>query len=199
MKIPYSLACLLASIAEEQAAAIEVPMTIAVVDEEGGLLFFGRMDGALPVSSELAVSKAFTAAVSRMSTHELGKLAQPGEPLYGIQQTHQGRIVLFGGGLPLRLQGRVSGAVGVSGGTVEQDIQVARAAVEAFEEMEKWAGYMSGAAPFHPSLDIPSLHGLEKLLSLELQKMGCSFPGGNVSVLTGAVLLAVSSASRSSI
>ena len=76
-------------------------MAIAVVDSEGGLQLFKRMDGALPVSTELAVSKAYTAAVLRMPTHQVGELAQPGEALYGIQHTHNGRIILFGGGYPL--------------------------------------------------------------------------------------------------
>ena len=67
MKISYSLAHILGRIAETRAAAIGVPMAIAMVDAEGGLLFFVRMDGALPVSTELAVSKAFTSAVLRMS------------------------------------------------------------------------------------------------------------------------------------
>lgn len=191
MKIPYSLACLLASIAEEQAAALEVPMAIALVDEEGGLLFFGRMDGTLPVSTELAVSKAYTAAILRMSTHEVGKLAQPGEALYGIQQTHQGRIVLFGGGLPIRLQGRVSGAIGVSGGTVEQDIQVAQAAVNALEEMQKWIGYIGEPAQLRPTTGRPSLRRLKELMRNELERIGCSLAEEDITVLSGAVFLAV--------
>lgn len=131
MRISSRLARVLGRIAERQAAALGVPMAVALVDSEGGLLFFSRMDGALPASTELAMSKAYTSAILRMSTGELGRLAGPGETLYGIQHTHNGRIVLFGGGLPLRLGGRVAGAVGISGGSVEQDIQVAESVADA--------------------------------------------------------------------
>src|SRR5215471_3049676 len=112
MRLPYVVAEILAAIAEREAACIGVPMAIAVVDAEGGLQFFKRMDGTLPVSTELAVSKAYTAAVLRMPTHKVGELAQPGAALYGIQHTHSGRIVLFGGGYPLFLDGEVVGAIG---------------------------------------------------------------------------------------
>ena len=130
MKLPYVVAEILVHAAEAEAGNLGVPMAVAIVDSEGGLQMFTRMDGALPVSTELAVSKAYTAASLRMPTDEVGKLAQPGQALYGIQHTHQGRIVLFGGGLPLCLDGEVVGAIGVSGGTVEQDVQVALPAVK---------------------------------------------------------------------
>ena len=100
-------------------------MAIAVVDAEGGLQLFKRMDGTLPVSTELAVSKAYTAAVLRMPTHQVGELAQPGAALYGIQHTHNGKIILFGGGYPLCMHGKSWRRSGVSGGTVEQDMLVA--------------------------------------------------------------------------
>lgn len=189
MRIPYYLASLLASIAQNRAAAIGVPMAVAVTDEEGGLLFFGRMDGTLPVSTELAVSKAFTASVLRMATHELGELAQPGQMLYGIQQTHQGRIVLFGGGLPLWIHGQTAGAIGVSGGTVEQDIQVAEAAIEGFEEMQRWVNCIRGSVPSGAILEIASLQRLERLLRLELERLGRPLEDENIDVLLGAVLL----------
>jgi len=189
MRIPYPVARALASIAEEHAAAINVPMAIAVADAEGGLIFFGRMDGALPASTEIAVSKAFTAAALRMPTHEVGKLAQPGELLYGIEQTHQGRIVLFGGGFPLKPKGKVAGAVGISGGTVEQDIQVAQSVVEALEEMDIWSRSIGSDFGIESSFEIPPFQFLRRQLSIEFEKVGYSAPGRTIQILTGAILL----------
>ena len=78
MRLPHVVAEILAGAAEAEASNMAVPMAIAVVDAEGGLQLFKRMDGTLPVSTELAVSKAYTAAVLRMPTHQVGELAQPG-------------------------------------------------------------------------------------------------------------------------
>ena len=189
MKISYPLARILGSIAETEALALGVPMVIAVSDAEGGLLFFGRMDGALPVSTEIAVGKAYTAAAIRMATHEVGKLAQPGEVLYGIEHTHPGKIVLFGGGLPLRLQGKVVGAVGISGGTVDEDIQVAEPVVKALEQMESLSERIKHLLPGRP-VEIASIHGLESKIEAELARVNCPLPVGVISVLTGAVILA---------
>ena len=138
MKLPYVVAETLLRASEAEARNIGVPMALAIVDSEGGLQLFKRMDGALPVSTELAMAKAYTAAAVRMPSDEVGRLAQPGQPLYGIQHTSQGRIVLFGGGLPLRIDGQVVGAIGVSGGSVEQDMQVAQPAVTALKEIAGW-------------------------------------------------------------
>jgi uncharacterized protein GlcG (DUF336 family) len=139
VNLTYPVARLLGFLAETEAAALGVPMTIALVDDEGGLVFLARMDGALPASREIAVSKAYTAAALRMATDEVGKLAQPGGTLYGIQHFHPGRVVLFGGGLPLRLNGKVVGAVGISGGTVQEDVRVADCVANALAEMEEWS------------------------------------------------------------
>jgi len=139
MTIPYPVTILLGSIAEAAAADLGIMMAIALADEEGSLLFFIRMDKALPASTEIAISKAYTAAALRMSTREAGRLALPGEALYGIQHTHSGKIILFGGGIPLCLGGQVVGGIGVSGGTVEEDELVAEAAVKAFAEMAELA------------------------------------------------------------
>ncbi|HMQ32821.1 MAG TPA: cob(I)yrinic acid a,c-diamide adenosyltransferase [Chloroflexaceae bacterium] len=109
-----------------RAAAIGVPMVLAVVDGGGQLLETRRMDGALVVSIGLAPGKAHTAAVVRMATHELSRLARPDGPLYGIEAGQPG-LTLVGGGLPLRIGEVVVGAVGVSGGSVEQDLAVAEA------------------------------------------------------------------------
>ncbi len=89
------------------------------------------MDDALVVSITLAPHKAYTAATVRLATHELAKVAQPGQPLYSID-VNLPKITLVGGGLPLTKDGKVVGAVGVSGGSVEQDIAVAEAMVAAY-------------------------------------------------------------------
>ncbi|HTD17156.1 MAG TPA: heme-binding protein [Chthoniobacterales bacterium] len=118
---------------EAKAEQIGIPYNIAVVDAGGNLLAFSRQDGALISSIDLAIHKAFTARACDMSTGDLAELAQPGKPLYGIQCSNGGKIVIFGGGLPIRRKGIVIGAIGASAGTVEQDIAVAEAAAEAFE------------------------------------------------------------------
>ncbi len=135
MTVPYPVIMLLGSIAEAASADLGVMMAIAITDGEGGLRFFIRMNGALPASTELAMSKAYTAAALRMPTREVGRLALPGKDLYGIQHTHSGKIILFGGGIPLNVGSQVVGGIGVSGGTVEEDERVAQAAMKAFGEM----------------------------------------------------------------
>ncbi|WP_018236859.1 heme-binding protein [Ensifer sp. BR816] len=109
------------------ARALDVPCSIAVVDSSGHLLSFVRQDGAMAGSAELAVDKAFTAYIFNNRTDTLGALTQPGAELYGIQHSHGGRVVAFGGGIPIRYEGRTIGAIGVSGGTVAEDIAIAQA------------------------------------------------------------------------
>ncbi len=114
-----------------EADRIGKPMNVAVVDDGGHLLTFARQDGAILASIDIAIGKARTAALLRMTTAELAEAAQPGAPLYGIQVTNGG-LVIFGGGIPLTVAGEVVGAVGVSAGTIEEDISVARAGTDAF-------------------------------------------------------------------
>jgi uncharacterized protein GlcG (DUF336 family) len=115
-----------------EAQQLGVPMNIAVVDAGNNLVAFARMDGAWLGSIDIAQGKAFTARAFDMSTEELGPMTQPGQPLYGIETSNNGRVVVFGGGVPLTAGGTVVGAVGVSGGQVDQDQQVARSAAAAF-------------------------------------------------------------------
>jgi uncharacterized protein GlcG (DUF336 family) len=117
--------------AEAKAASIGQPYNIAVVDAAGHLLAFVRQDGALIGSIDLAIDKATTARLFDRSTAELAKLSQPGEPLFGIDHSNAGKVVIFGGGIPVMIDGRIIGAVGTSAGTVEQDIAVAEAALAA--------------------------------------------------------------------
>jgi uncharacterized protein GlcG (DUF336 family) len=181
---------IIARIAESEACHLAVPMAIAIVDGEGGLQLFKRMDGTLPVSTELAVSKAYTAAALRMPTHQLGELAQPGAPLYGIQHTHHGRIVMFGGGYPLCLHGEVVGAIGVSGGTVEQDMQVAQPAADRLQDFERWAGEIKALLPASVGASAASPLVREKLLQAFTGLNG-QVPEDTLSTLTGGVLLAL--------
>lgn len=107
--------------ARAKAQEIGVAMAIAVVNEAGFLIDFIRMDNSELVAIPIAQDKAYTALVNRMSTRELGEQCQPGGPLYGIQNNLGGRMVIFPGGVPVWREGKLVGAVGVSGGTVEQD------------------------------------------------------------------------------
>jgi uncharacterized protein GlcG (DUF336 family) len=115
-----------------RAAAIGVPMNIAVVDDGNNLVAFARMDGAWLGSVDIAQGKAYTARAFNMSTKDLAPLCQPGQPLFGIHASNDGRLIVFAGGIPLQEEGEVVGAIGVSGGAVEQDHVVAQAGSEAF-------------------------------------------------------------------
>jgi uncharacterized protein GlcG (DUF336 family) len=190
MTIPYPVTVLLGSIAEAAAADLGVMMTIAITDGEGGLRFFIRMNGALPASTEIAISKAYTAAVLRMPTREVGRLALPGKALYGIQHTHSGKIILFGGGIPLSVGDRLVGGIGVSGGTVEEDELVAEAAVKAFGEMAELAGKIRPfLAKALSNRELPSSQ--EKKLWEAFQGGVFPLPGEISRVLAGALFLAV--------
>ncbi|HWD02005.1 MAG TPA: heme-binding protein [Amycolatopsis sp.] len=117
-----------------EAEAIGQPMNVAVVDAGGHLLAFARQDGAILGSIDIAIRKARTAVLMKMSTAALGEAAAPGAPLYGIEVTNDG-MVIFGGGIPLaRSRGPVVGAIGVSAGSVEQDTVVAEAGVAALRK-----------------------------------------------------------------
>ena len=91
-------------------------------------------DGALLISIDVAVAKAYTANALKKPTHELTEPAKPGGALYGIEVFKQGRIVVLGGGYPLRYAGQILGGLGVSGGTIEEDMVIARAALRFWEE-----------------------------------------------------------------
>jgi uncharacterized protein GlcG (DUF336 family) len=117
--------------ARSKADDIGVPMNIAVVDAGNNLTAFARMDGAWLGSIDIAQSKAYTARAFDMPTRDLTEMAQPGEPLFGIESSSQ-RVIIFAGGIPLTDGETVVGAVGVSGGTPDQDHDVCAAAVAAY-------------------------------------------------------------------
>jgi len=118
--------------AQEKAREIGQPMNVAVVDGGTNLKAFARMDDAWLGSISIAIDKGFTAAAFEMPTHDLAEMTQSGQPLFGLNTTNNGRIVIFAGGIPLTRNGDVVGAIGVSGGTVDQDQEVAEAGVAAF-------------------------------------------------------------------
>ena len=116
---------------------LECPMSVAVIDAGRDLVAFGRQDGAAQISIDLAIKKAYTAKSFNMPTEVVGSIAGPGSPIYGVEGTDP-RLVLFGGGIPLVApSGDVIGAIGVSGGPVEVDEEVAAAVVECFEGMKE--------------------------------------------------------------
>lgn len=113
---------------EAEAEKLGVPSNLAVVDAGGSLIAHVRMDGAWLGSIDIAINKAWTARAFDMPTEDLAKMAQSGRPLFGIDSTNCGKVVIFGGGVPIKSGGTVIGAVGASGGTVDQDIKIAEAA-----------------------------------------------------------------------
>ncbi|HYH89186.1 MAG TPA: heme-binding protein [Solirubrobacteraceae bacterium] len=117
---------------EEAAREIGQPQNIAVVDAGGNLVSHIRMDGAWIGSVDISINKAFTARAFDLPTADLAAESKPGGQYYGIQESNDGRVVIIAGGVPLKRDGEVVGAVGVSGGDGEQDTTVAEAAAEAF-------------------------------------------------------------------
>jgi uncharacterized protein GlcG (DUF336 family) len=118
--------------AEAKAKEIGQPMDIAVCDDGGNLRAHVRMDGAFIGSIQISINKAYSAIAFQTSTKDLVDVTQSGQPLFGLSDAAGGRIVIFAGGIPLKRDGQVVGAVGVSSGTVEQDQAVAEAGAAAF-------------------------------------------------------------------
>lgn len=116
---------------EARAREIGVPANIAVLDAGAHMKAFARMDGALLGSIDIAINKARTAALFQMPTEAIGEFCKPGGTSFGLEQTNGG-LVVFAGGIPLT-DGRniVIGTVGVSGGAVAQDLEIAQAAAAA--------------------------------------------------------------------
>lgn len=117
---------------EKRAAEIGQPMNIAVADAGGNLVAHARMDGAWLGSIDISIHKAYTARAFDIATKDLAEHSQSGGQFFGIHASNGGRIMIFAGGIPLRRDGRVVGAMGVSGGSGDQDHAVAEAAAAAF-------------------------------------------------------------------
>lgn len=115
----------------EHARQLQVPVVISIVDAHGTETVTWRIPDALLVSSELAPKKAWTAVAMKTATHELATTVQPGAALYGLESHLQGKVVTFGGGYPLWRDGQLIAGLGISGGSVEQDMAIAQAAMAA--------------------------------------------------------------------
>jgi uncharacterized protein GlcG (DUF336 family) len=120
------------SAAEAKAAEIGQPMNIAVVDGGGNLVSHVRMDGAWIGSIDISINKAFTSRAFDITTKDLADNSQSGDQFFGIHVSNRGRVMIFAGGIPLKRDGIVVGAIGVSGGSGDQDHQVAEAGSAAF-------------------------------------------------------------------
>jgi uncharacterized protein GlcG (DUF336 family) len=119
--------------AEKKAVEIGQPMNIAVADAGGNLVAHARMDGAWIGSIDISINKAFTSRAFDIATKDLAAHSQPGGQFYGIHSSNHGRVMIFAGGIPLKRNGKVVGAIGVSGGSGEQDQAVAEAGAAAFK------------------------------------------------------------------
>lgn len=118
--------------AEEKAKQIKQPMNIAVADYGGNLVAHVRMDNAWMGSIDISINKAFTARAFDIQTKDLAQFSQSGGQFFGIHASNHGKVMIFAGGIPLKRDGKVVGAIGVSGGTGEQDQTVAEAGAAAF-------------------------------------------------------------------
>ncbi len=136
--MPLALALKLTERIEAKAAEWNMRVVTAVSDASGRPVAVHCMDGAYMGSFDVALNKTYTSIAFQMSTAELGKLSQPGMSLYGIQFTNGGRIVIFGGGEVLTYKGVIIGALGVSGGSAQQDTDLAAYGKKVFEsELEQ--------------------------------------------------------------
>jgi uncharacterized protein GlcG (DUF336 family) len=120
--------------AEKKAAEIGQPMNIAVADAGGNLVAHVRMDGAWLGSIDISIKKAWTARAFDIATKDLAEHSQSGEQFFGIHASNNGKVMVFAGGIPLKKGETIVGAVGVSGGSGEQDHAVAEAGAAALEE-----------------------------------------------------------------
>jgi ATP:cob(I)alamin adenosyltransferase len=132
----YDLATLklMAEAAEAKAAGLGVPIVFAGVDAGGNLMLLHRMSESLLGSIDIAIGKAFTSAAFKLPTSALKDASTPSGELHGIQNSNDGRVVVFGGGLPVFIDGRIAGGIGVSGGTVDEDVRIVTHAISAVQE-----------------------------------------------------------------
>lgn len=126
----------------KESTKIKALMNIAIVDRAGNLAFFYKMPSAWEGSVDIAKSKAYTAVAfsgdkdkqGPLTTAKLGDLSQPGQPLFGIQNTNRDKdVVTFGGGVPLYKSGNLIGALGISGSTVDDDVQIANLSSKGYQ------------------------------------------------------------------
>ena len=120
------------SAAQKKATAIGQPMNVAVADGGGNLVAHVRMDGAWLGSIDISIKKAYTSRAFDIATKDLANHSQSGNQFFGIHASNDGKIMIFAGGIPLKKDGKVVGAIGVSGGSGDQDHAIAEAGVAAF-------------------------------------------------------------------
>ncbi len=118
--------------AEKKAEEIKQPMNIAVADAGGNLVAHVRMDGAWLGSIDISIKKAWTSRAFDVATKDVAPHCQSGGQFFGIHASNDGKVMVFAGGIPLKKDGKVVGAIGVSGGSGEQDHSVAEAGEKAF-------------------------------------------------------------------
>ena len=118
--------------AEKKAAEIGQPMNIAVADAGGNLVAHVRMDNAWIGSVDISIKKAWTSRAFDITTKDLAANSQSGDQFFGIHASNNGRVMIFAGGIPLKKDGKVVGAIGVSGGSGDQDHAVAEAGAAAY-------------------------------------------------------------------
>jgi uncharacterized protein GlcG (DUF336 family) len=109
---------------EEQSARAKVPVAVCIIDIHGNVVLKHRMNGAPTFSIELSERKAYTSALVGLRTADLSPLVQPGQPLFPLMGLSDGRYCSMGGGAPLKSEGQMVAGVGVSGGTVDQDVAI---------------------------------------------------------------------------
>jgi uncharacterized protein GlcG (DUF336 family) len=122
----------LASLVEAEAQRVGIPITFCTIDVHGNVILKQRMTGAALVSIEMSERKAYTSAALPMRTADMSPLAQPGGDLFTLASVAGGRYTMMGGGIPLHLDGKHVAGIGVSGGTVEQDVEIIESALRQF-------------------------------------------------------------------
>lgn len=137
-KMTLEIATTLMKKIEEEATRRGMKVVTAVSDAAARPVAVHCMDGAYIASYDVAFNKAYTVVALKMPTSKLKQLSQPGQPLYGIQFTNQGKIVIFGGGVPLMYNGKIIGGLGVSGGSEEQDTSLADYGQKILREVLTW-------------------------------------------------------------
>ncbi len=137
LDMTLTLAKKIAEKVEAEASRIGVNAVVAISNSAARPVLVECMDDSYIASYDVALNKAYTVVALKMSTIDLKALSQPNNPLYGIQFTNDGQIVIFGGGVPLKVNDKVIGGLGVSGGSEEQDTYLAAYGKEVFEEMIK--------------------------------------------------------------
>lgn len=131
--VSADIAAKMVEAAVAKAKSLGVPQVVAILDESGLLKAFCRMDGAPLISIEVAQNKAYTALLGAPSQDFFNRIKEDPALLAGVP--HIPRIVTFGGGLPIRFDGAVAGGIGVSGGSVDQDVACAQAAIDAIAKL----------------------------------------------------------------